>query len=70
MTPSDRALNVMFDQNFLAVSRQIPQRVQPLTDADFAELKQRFPQYVTDDDRALDFATLLRKVEDGSVDDR
>ena len=35
-----------------------------LTDAEFDEMKKRFPHHVTDDDRPLNFPTLLRLVED------
>lgn len=40
-----------------------------LADAEFEELKKRFPSYVTDDDRALGFSTLMRIIEDRITED-
>jgi hypothetical protein len=41
-----------------------------MTDAEFDEMKKRFPPYVTEDDRSLDVTTLLRLVEDRIADDK
>jgi hypothetical protein len=41
-----------------------------LTNAEFEEVKKRFPHYVTDDDRPLGFPTLMRIIEDRIADDK
>jgi hypothetical protein len=41
-----------------------------ISDADFAELKQRFPQRINDSHRSLGFTALLRLTDDSVVADR